>query len=158
MLVMAMGIVARSTSLARVSGMSRTMRVDGPDVLEVERRLELPRGRKRMLSARADGRSGMLLVVNVVVVGRGRHPLLTTRRRVEDLALLSWLDAGRRDELLDTVGGSAEVRSISISIVIIVVRRASCIVRRASCIARFAFGCLEFEIRMAIGIGIRFRG
>ena len=89
MLVMAMGIVARSTSLARVSGMSRTMRVDGPDVLAVERQLEVPRGQRRMLSARADGRSGMLLVVNVVVVGRGRHPLLTARRRVEDLALLS---------------------------------------------------------------------
>ena len=89
MLVMAMGIVARSTSLARVSGMSRTMRVDGPDVLAVERQLEVPRGQRRMLSARAAGRSGMLLVVNVVVVGRGRHPLLTNRRRVEDLALLS---------------------------------------------------------------------
>ena len=89
MLVMAMGIVARSTSLARVSGMSRTMRVDGPDVLAVERQLEVPRGQRRMLSARAAGRSGMLLVVDVVVVGRGRHPLLTTRRCVEDLALLS---------------------------------------------------------------------
>ena len=89
MLVMAMGIVARSTSLARVSGMSRTMRVDGPDVLAVERQLEVPRGQRRMLSARAAGRSGMLRVVNVVVVGRGRHPLLTNRRRVEDLALLS---------------------------------------------------------------------
>ena len=88
MLVMAMGIVARSTSLARVAGMRRTMRVDGPDVLAVERQLEVPRGQRRMLSARAAGRSGMLLVVNVVVVGRGRHPLLTTRRRVEDLALL----------------------------------------------------------------------
>ena len=88
MLVMAMGIVARSTSLARVSGMSRTMRVDGPDVLAVERQLEVPRGQRRMLSARAAGRSGMLLVVNVVVVGRGRHPLLTNRRHVEDLALL----------------------------------------------------------------------
>ena len=65
------------------------MRVDGPDVLAVERQLEVPRGQRRMLSARAAGRSGMLLVVNVVVVGRGRHPLLTNRRRVEDLALLS---------------------------------------------------------------------
>ena len=86
MLVMAMGIVARSPSLARVAGMRRTMRVDGPDVLAVERQLEVPRGQRRMLSARAAGRSGMLLVV---VVGRGRHPLLTARRRVEDLALLS---------------------------------------------------------------------
>ena len=86
MLVMAMGIVARSPSLARVAGMRRTMRVDGPDVIEVERRLELPRGRRRMLYVHAAGRSGMLLVV---VVGRGRHPLLTTRQRVEDLALLS---------------------------------------------------------------------
>ena len=81
-----MGIVARSTALARVAGIRRTMRVDGPDVLEVERQLELPRGRRRMLAARAAGRSGMLLVV---VVGRGRHPLLTARRRVENLALLS---------------------------------------------------------------------
>ena len=62
------------------------MRVDGPDVIEVERRLELPRGRRRMLYVHAAGRSGMLLVV---VVGRGRHPLLTARRRVENLALLS---------------------------------------------------------------------
>ena len=84
-----MGIVARSTALARVAGMRRTMRVDGPDVLAGERQLEAPRGQRRMLSARAAGRSGMLLVVNVVVVGRGRHPLLTNRRRVEDLALLS---------------------------------------------------------------------
>ena len=71
------------------------MRVDGPDVLEVERQLELPRGRRRMLAARAAGRSGMLLVV---VVGRGRHPLLTARRRVEDLALLSSFDAVGRGE------------------------------------------------------------
>ena len=75
-----------SILLVRVAGMRTTVRVDGPDVLEVERWLELPRGRRRMLSARAAGRSRML---PVVVAGRGRHLLLTARRRVEDLALLS---------------------------------------------------------------------
>jgi hypothetical protein len=75
---MAMGIVARSTALARVVGMRKAMQVYGPDVL--------PRERRRTLSARATGRSEMLLVV---IVGRGRHPLFTARRRVEDLGLLS---------------------------------------------------------------------
>ena len=83
-----MGIVASSTALARVAGMRRrTMVVDGPNVLEVERR------RWNSLSARAARRSGMLLVfavvVVVVVVGRGWHPLLVARRRVENLAILS---------------------------------------------------------------------
>ena len=61
------------------------MGVDGPNVLEVERR------RWNSLSARAARRSGMLLVfaVVVVVVGRGWHPLLVARRRVENLAILS---------------------------------------------------------------------
>ena len=74
------------------------MRVDGSDVLEVERRRELSRGRRRMLSARAAGRSGMQLVV---VLGRGRHPLLIARWRVEDIALLSWSDAVGRGEGMD---------------------------------------------------------
>ena len=82
-----MGIVARSTALARVASMRRrTMRVDG--LIEVERRMEYS------LFARAARRSGMLLVfavvvVVVVVVGRGWHPLLVARRRVENLAILS---------------------------------------------------------------------
>ena len=73
------------------------MRVDGPDVLAVERRLELPCGQRRMLSARADGRSGMLLVVDVVVFGRGWHPLLVDIRRVArgPCSLLSCLDSMR---------------------------------------------------------------
>ena len=63
------------------------MRVDG--LIEVERRMEYS------LFARAARRSGMLLVfavvvvVVVVVVGRGWHPLLVARRRVENLAILS---------------------------------------------------------------------
>ena len=79
-----MGIVARSTALARVASMRRrTMQVDG--LIEVERRMEYS------LFARAARRSGMLLVfaVVVVVVGRGWHPLLVARRRVENLAILS---------------------------------------------------------------------
>ena len=60
------------------------MGVDGPNVLEVERR------RWNSLSARAARRSGMLLVFAVVVVvdGRGWHPLLVARRRVKNLAIL----------------------------------------------------------------------
>ena len=88
-LAMAMGIVARSTALVRVAGMRMTVQVDGPSVLEVENWLELPHGRRRMLPARAAGPSGMLLVVvDVIVVGRGRHLLLAARRRVKDLTLL----------------------------------------------------------------------
>ena len=79
-----MGIVARSTALARVADMRRrTMRVDG--LIEVEFQMEYS------LFARAARRSGMLLVfaVVVVVVGRGWHPLLVARRHVESLAILS---------------------------------------------------------------------
>ena len=63
---MAMGIVVRSTALARVAGMRTTMRVDGTDVLEVERQLELPGGRRRMLSAGAARGLGCCLLSSVL--------------------------------------------------------------------------------------------
>lgn len=66
------------------------MQVDGPDVLEVERRLELPRGQRHMLSARAAGWSEML---RVVVVGRGQHPLSLPGGMSR--TLISYLDSMR---------------------------------------------------------------
>ena len=71
------------------------MRVYGPDVLEVERRLELSRGQRHMLSTRADGRSGMLLVSSSTSSSLGEDSTWFSLQGGVLRTLLSCLDSMR---------------------------------------------------------------